>query len=157
MPEKNILDDAFFMREALKEAGKALEAEEIPVGAVIACHNEIIARSHNQVEMLHDPTAHAEILAITAATHHLGNKFLTGCTLYVTVEPCVMCAGALFWSRIDRIVFATADEKRGYRLFYPGIIHPKTKVTKGILQEEARSVMDYFFKKLRGNQDTYLL
>ncbi len=149
MKEDKILDDAYFMKLALKEARKALEAGEIPVGAVIVCNETVIARGTNQVEMLHDPTAHAEMLAITAATHYLGNKFLDKCTLYVTVEPCPMCAGALFWSRIGRIVFATEDEKRGFLRHRPVITHPATSLTQGILREEAKKLMDTFFKTKR--------
>ncbi len=153
MTEKKILDDTFFMKEALKEAQKALASGEIPVGAVITCNDRIVARSHNQVETLSDPTAHAEILAITAATHYLGSKFLDKCTLYVTVEPCPMCAGALFWARIGKIVFATADEKRGYLHYHPKIIHPKTKVKKFVLEKEARKIMEDFFKNKRTEEN----
>lgn len=142
-------DDSFFMKEALKEARKGMEKGEIPVGAVIVCNGRIVARSHNEVETLQDPTAHAEILAITAATHHLGNKYLPGCTLYVTVEPCPMCAAALYWARPARIVFATGDPKKGYRQYKPALMHPKTTIDHGILEKEAQALMEQFFTGLR--------
>ncbi len=146
---EKIFDDNYFMKEALKEARKGLEKGEVPVGAVIVCNDKIVARSHNEVETLQDPTAHAEILAITAATHHLGNKYLPGCTLYVTVEPCPMCAAALYWARPARIVFATGDPKKGYRLYHPSLLHPRTTVEHGIMEEEAQSLMENFFSDLR--------
>ncbi len=148
-----ILDDTYFMKQALKEARKALEAGEIPIGAVITCNDTIVARSFNQVEMLHDPTAHAEILAITAATHHLGGKYLDKCTLYVTVEPCPMCAGALFWTRIGRVVFGAGDEKRGFLKYHPGIMHPRTIIKHGILENEAKTLMESFFNTKRKNDN----
>jgi tRNA(adenine34) deaminase len=119
-------NDVYFMKQALQEAQKARDLDEVPVGAVIVVNNQIIARSHNFTEHLHDVTAHAEIQAITAASEYLGAKYLTGCTLYVTVEPCVMCAGALYWSQIDKIVFGARDEKRGAGRFQNELYHPKT-------------------------------
>ncbi len=148
---EKMFDDEYFMKEALKEAAKGLEKEEIPVGAVIVCNDRIVARAHNEVEALQDPTAHAEILAITAATHAVGNKYLTGCTLYVTVEPCPMCAAALYWARPDRVVYATEDAKRGYHRYTPLLIHPGTTVSKGILGEKAETLMKKFFARLRKN------
>jgi len=150
--EEEILNDEFFMREALKEAVKALNAEEIPVGAVVTCNQTIVARGYNQVETLHDPTAHAEILAITSATNYVGNKFLSECTLYVTIEPCAMCDGALSWSQIGRLVYGAPDEKRGYHKFTPCLLHHGCRVTKGILEEEARKLMECFFNRLRQNK-----
>lgn len=142
-------DDNFYMRQALEEAQKAFRADEIPVGAVIVCRDRIIARAHNLTERLTDVTAHAEMQAITAAASHLGGKYLTDCTLYVTVEPCVMCAGALGWSQIGRIVYGAADPKRGYRTFAPEALHPRTEVTAGTLEEECSALMKEFFKRKR--------
>lgn len=143
------LTDEFFMKEALKEASFAFEKGEIPVGAVLVCQNKIIAKAHNQTEQLKDVTAHAEILAITAASNFLGAKYLKECTLYVTLEPCVMCAGALAWSQIGRIVIGASDEKRGYARLNPPVIHPKTIILSGILEEECKNLMQNFFKQLR--------
>ncbi len=148
-----IFDDEYFMREALKEAAKGLESGEIPVGAVIVCNDRIVARSHNEVEKLQDPTAHAEILAITAAANALDNKFLTGCTLYVTVEPCPMCAAALYWARPGRVVYGTEDEKKGYHLYKPLLLHPSTTVTPGILRGKTQEIMKDFFKRLRRTRE----
>ena len=142
-------DDTYFMRQALSEARLAAEEGEVPVGAVIACQGRIIARAHNQTERLHDVTAHAELLAITAATNALGAKYLTDCTLYVTVEPCVMCAGAIGWAQIPRIVFGAYDEKRGYRRYAPLAMHPKAEVVGGVLEEECARLMTVFFKNKR--------
>jgi len=142
-------DDTFYMKQALVEAGKAFERGEVPVGAVVVCHDRIIARSHNLTEALNDVTAHAEMQAITAAANYLGAKYLTDCTLYVTVEPCVMCAGAIAWSQMGRLVFGAADEKRGYQKFAPNALHPKTVVQQGLLAEECASLMKSFFKKKR--------
>lgn len=144
-----IYSDESFMREALKEAHKAFEKDEVPIGAVIVCENRIIARGHNLTEQLNDVTAHAEMQAFTAAANFLGGKYLEECTLYVTVEPCVMCAGASFWTQIGRIVYGAADEKRGYTLVSSAILHPKTNVTKGVLAEECSALMKNFFKKKR--------
>ena len=142
-------DDNFYMRQALEEAQEAFRADEIPVGAVIVCRDRIIARAHNLTERLTDVTAHAEMQAITAAASHLGGKYLTDCTLYVTVEPCVMCAGALGWSQIGRVVYGAADPKRGYRTFAPDALHPRTEVTVGTLEEECGALMKEFFKRKR--------
>ncbi|MCQ2227566.1 MAG: nucleoside deaminase [Bacteroidales bacterium] len=137
--------DEMFMREALKEARKALDADEVPIGAVVVCNGRIIGRGHNQTERLTDVTAHAEIIAITSAAGALAAKYLNDCTLYVTVEPCCMCAGALAWSQIGRIVYGTADPKRGYARFEPSMLHPKTKVTQGILAQECSDLVVRFF------------
>lgn len=141
-------NDEFFMRQALNEAKKAFELDEVPVGAVIVANNVIIARAHNLTEQLTDVTAHAEIQAITAAAGTLGGKYLTGCTLYVTLEPCAMCAGGLYWSQIDKVVFGASDPKRGAGRF-EGIYHPKTIVQRGILAEECSELMIEFFAKKR--------
>ena len=142
-------NDEYFMRQALLEAQKAYELNEVPVGAVIVSRNQIIARSHNLTERLNDVTAHAETQAITAAAEHIGGKYLTGCSLYVTVEPCVMCAGALYWSQIDKVVFGTRDERRGAGRFGLELYHPKTLVSNGILEEECAALMLDFFKSKR--------
>ena len=141
--------DESFMRMALKEAEKAGANGEIPIGAVVVCKGRIISRAHNLTETLHDVTAHAEMQAITAAANMLGGKYLTDCTLYVTVEPCVMCAGALGWSQIPRVVFGASDEKRGFLRYAPNALHPKTTVTSGILEEECRTIMHEFFQGKR--------
>lgn len=133
--------DEKYMAEALKEAHLALEEDEIPIGAVIVCKGRIIGRGHNMTEMLHDPTAHAEMIAITAATEAVGGKYLGDCTLYVTVEPCPMCAGALNWAQIGRIVFGTPDPKRGYSMFTPSLLHPKTQIRSGVLADECSALM----------------
>ena len=141
--------DEQFMRKAIAEAQQALQEGEIPIGAVIVCNDRIIARAHNLTETLHDVTAHAEMQAITSAANELGGKYLTDCTLYVTIEPCTMCAGALGWSHLSRIVYGAADEKRGYQLYAPRALHPKTKITGGILEEECRQLMRDFFRNKR--------
>lgn len=141
--------DEHFMQEALKEARKAFAMDEVPVGAVIVCGGKIIARAHNLSERLTDATAHAEMQAFTSASAHLGGKYLNECTLYVTVEPCPMCAGAGFWTQLGRIVYGAADEKRGYSILNPKIVHPKTKVVSGVLAEESGELMKEFFKKKR--------
>ena len=138
-----------FMKEALKQAQLAFDNGEVPVGAVIVANNRIIARAHNQVEMLSDPTAHAEMIAITAASEALGSKYLEDCTLYVTLEPCTMCAGALNWAQIDTIYYGAKDEKKGYSLTGKNILHQKTKVNTGIMARECRDLLTSFFKKLR--------
>ena len=138
-----------FMRMAIIEAQKAAEEGEIPVGAVIVCNDRPIARAYNQTELLTDVTAHAEILAITAAANNLGSKYLTDCTLYVTLEPCAMCAGALAWAQISNIVFGASDAKKGYSAFSKNILHPKTKVTKGVLEGECADLMIDFFQNKR--------
>ncbi len=142
--------DEKFMRAAIDEARKALERKEVPIGAVVVAGGVIVGRGHNLVETLGDATAHAEMLAITAAANRIGGKYLTDCTLYVTVEPCTMCAGATAWSQLGRIVYGAADPKRGYRRMGNGILHPRTTVTAGILEEECGGLMSEFFKKLRG-------
>jgi len=144
-----MLSDDHFMKQALLEARYAEEDGEIPVGAVIVCNEKIIARAHNLTETLNDVTAHAEMQAITAAANVLGGKYLTDCTLYVTLEPCVMCAGALAWSQISRIVYGASDEKRGYSKYSGALLHPKTKVTKGVMEEECAKIIQLFFKKKR--------
>lgn len=145
----DILNDEYFMRQALNEAKAAFEKDEVPVGAVIVCKGRIIARSHNLTEMLNDVTAHAEMQAITAATNVLGGKYLNDCTLYVTLEPCPMCAGGLFWSQISRIVYGANDEKKGYSGFSPKILHPKTQVIGGVLKEECATLLIDFFRQNR--------
>jgi len=145
----SIYSDEFFMKEALKEAQKAYDSGEIPVGAVIVCQNVIIARTHNMTELLNDVTAHAEILAITAAEEALGSKYLDECTLYVTLEPCVMCAGASAWAQLSRIVYACADEKKGYLKYAPDCLHPKTKIEYGLFESESRNLLLNFFKSRR--------
>ena len=137
------------MQQALQEARKAAEAGEVPVGAVVVCRDRIIARAHNLTETLNDVTAHAEMQAITAAANALGGKYLTDCTLYVTVEPCVMCAGAIAWSQMGKLVFGAVDEKRGYRRYAPQALHPKAEVVTGVKAEECAQLMKDFFKKKR--------
>ena len=137
------------MGKALDEAREALKSGEVPIGAIVVCHDRIIARAHNMTEMLTDVTAHAEMQAITSAANAWGGKYLTECTLYVTVEPCTMCAGAIGWAQIPRIVYGTRDEKRGYSLVAPKALHPKAKITGGILEEECRQLMVDFFKEKR--------
>lgn len=144
----DIFSDVYFMNKALDEAKTAFEKGEIPVGAVIVVQNRIIARAHNLTELLHDVTAHAEMQAITAAANFLGGKYLKGCTLFVTLEPCQMCAGALYWSQLDRIVYGASDLKRGFSALGTQI-HPKTKVESGILAEECGALMQDFFKQKR--------
>lgn len=142
-------DDTYFMREALKEADKALAKDEVPVGALVVCGEKIIARAHNLTEQLRDVTAHAEMQAFTAASEHLGSKFLDECTLYVTLEPCVMCAGAAFWTRISRLVYGAADDKRGFSLTGKHLLHPKTLITAGVMQEECQAILKSFFESKR--------
>lgn len=142
--------DEYFMREALKEARKALDIGEVPVGAVVVVKNKIIARAHNQTEKLTDATAHAEMLAATAAANYLGSKYLNECTLYVTLEPCVMCGGALAWVQLGKLVFGASDIQRGYSLIKQPVLHPKTEVVSGVLASEAKVLIDHFFKQIRG-------
>lgn len=144
-----LLSDDYFMEIALQEAKKAAELGEIPVGAVIVCQNTIIAKTHNQTEQLNDVTAHAEVLAITAAAQYLGSKYLKDCTLYVTLEPCTMCAGALYWAQVGRVVYGASDEKRGFSLLNQKVLHPKTKIVKGVLEQEIKELLQKFFKQLR--------
>ena len=143
------MKDTAYMKMALAEAEKAYAKGEIPIGAIVVCNDTVIARCHNLTETLNDVTAHAEIQAITAAAENIGGKYLDECTLYVTVEPCPMCAGALGWSHIGRIVYGASDEKKGYNRYAPDVLHPKTKVTAGICSEEAAALMKKFFKERR--------
>ena len=138
------MDDAYFMKKALEEAQHAFDKDEVPVGAAIVAEQQIIARTHNLTEVLHDVTAHAEMQAITSAANYLGGKYLKGCTLYVTLEPCQMCAGALYWSQISRVVFGASDPKRGYRTMGTSL-HPSTEVTQGILAQESSDLLTQFF------------
>jgi len=144
-----MFSDEYFMGMALEEAAKAGDAGEIPVGVVVVCRNRIIAKAHNQTERLTDVTAHAEVLAITAAAQYLGSKYLSHCTLYVTLEPCVMCAGALFWAQIGRLVVGAPDPKRGYSAVQPPLLHPRTRLTTGVLAVESLALLTNFFRGLR--------
>ncbi len=146
---EDLYSDEYFMRKAYQEAKLAYEEDEVPVGAVIVCRNRILSRAHNLTETLNDVTAHAEMQAITAAANLLGGKYLTECTLYVTVEPCIMCAGAIGWAQISRLVYGAPDEKRGYRKFSPSPLHTKTIVTPEILKDECAALMVEFFKNKR--------
>ena len=146
---QNISDDERYMRMALAEAERAFAEDEIPVGCIIVCGKQIVGRGHNLTETLQDVTAHAEIQAITAAAQTLGGKYLTDCTMYVTLEPCVMCAGAIGWAQLSRLVYGAADEKRGYSLFAPEALHPKCKVEKGVLEEQCKELLQEFFRKKR--------
>ena len=150
MAEKiNPFTDEYFMKQALQEAHNAFEEDEIPVGAIIVSHNRIIARAHNLTERLNDVTAHAEMQAITAAANYLGGKYLKDCTLFVTLEPCNMCAGALAWSQISRIVYGASDTKRGFTSFSPSPLHPRTELVAGVLEKESASLVKSFFAKKR--------
>lgn len=144
-----VLSDEHYMKEALKEAAKAFDEGEVPVGAVVVCNNKIIARGYNQTERLNDVTAHAEMIAVTSAANHLGSKYLTECDLYVTIEPCVMCAGALFWAQFRRVIFGATDPKRGFSRISKEMLHPKTELLKGVFQKESEELMKKFFLKLR--------
>lgn len=144
-----MMDDSYYMKQALLEAQKAADRGEVPVGAVVVCKGRIIARAHNLIETLNDVTAHAEMQAITAAASTLGGKYLNECTLYVTVEPCVMCAGAIAWAQTGRLVFGAEDEKRGYQRYAPLALHPKTEVVKGVLADESAALMKSFFAARR--------
>ena len=153
------MNDEYFMQHALKEAQQAFDADEVPVGAVLVMNNKIISRAYNQVELLNDPTAHAEILAITSACNYLGAKYLPDATLYVTIEPCLMCCGALYWSKVGKIVYGAADEKNGYRRYIETSAHPhtigeppfhtKTEIIKGVLQVECAALIKEFFRRKR--------
>ena len=143
------MTDTDYMKQALIEAQKAYRQDEVPIGAVIVCKGQIIARAHNLTEMLNDVTAHAEMQAITAAANHIGGKYLNDCTLYVTVEPCPMCAGAIGWSQLGKLVYGAEDEKRGYHRYAPNVLHPKTEVISGICADEATALMKEFFKNKR--------
>jgi len=145
----NLYTDEYFMKEALKEARLAFDKDEVPVGAVVVCNNRVIGRGHNLTEQLTDVTAHAEMQAFTAASGFLGSKYLEGCTLYVTIEPCVMCAGAAFWTQISKVVIGAFDTKRGFTLISPKILHPKTQMIGGVLEAECSALMKAFFKKKR--------
>lgn len=145
-----MIDDNFFMKQALQEAHKAYDKGEVPVGVVVVINQRIIARAHNLTEVLNDVTAHAEMQAITAAADMLGGKYLTNCTLYVTIEPCPMCAGALRWAQLSRLVYGATDPKRGYSIISPFLLHPKTEVKGGVMAEDCGDLMQLFFKKLRG-------
>lgn len=144
-----LFSDEYYMQLAIYEAEAAAEAGEIPVGAVVVCQNKIIAKTRNQTEQLTDVTAHAEILAITAAASYLGGKYLKDCTLYVTLEPCVMCAGALYWAHVGRVVYGASDEKRGFSVVKQPLLHPKTIVRRGVLENEVTTLLKNFFLKLR--------
>lgn len=148
-PEEQLKKDELYMRKALAEAEEAMRAGEIPIGAVVVCKDRIISRAHNLTETLCDVTAHAEMQAITSAANLLGGKYLTDCTLYVTVEPCVMCAGAIGWAQIPRVVYGAADEKRGFHEYAPRAMHPKATVTGGVLEEECARLMKEFFRGRR--------
>jgi tRNA(adenine34) deaminase len=143
------MSDELFMREALREAEAARSEGEVPIGAVVVAKGRIIGRGHNMTERLHDPTAHAEMIALTAATEALGGKYLQDCTLYVTVEPCPMCAAALNWAQVSRIVYGAADPKRGYSMYSPSLLHPRTEVAAGVLAETCGKLMLDFFKEKR--------
>jgi tRNA(adenine34) deaminase len=143
-------NDEYFMGQAYKEAMTALDEDEVPIGAVIVCKNKIIARAHNLTERLNDVTAHAEMQAFTSASAYLGGKYLEECTLYVTIEPCVMCAGASYWTQIDRIVYGAPDPKRGYTLVKQSLLHPKTTVNVGVMQKECSELLSNYFKNKRG-------
>ena len=144
-----VFSDEHYMKEALKEASRAFDEEEVPIGAVVVCNNKIIARGYNQTEKLNDVTAHAEMIAITSAANHLGSKYLTECDLYVTIEPCVMCAGALYWAQFRRVIFGATDPKRGFSKISQEMLHPKTELLKGVLETECGELMKKFFLKLR--------
>ena len=144
-----VFSDEHFMKEALKEAQKAFDADEVPVGVVVVCNNQIIARGHNLTERLNDVTAHAEMQAITAAANHLGGKYLNECTLYVTLEPCLMCAGALHWSQLQKLVIGAPDLKRGFMRLNQTVLHPKTTVVSGIFAEECSALLTQFFQQKR--------
>ena len=145
----SVYSDEQFMKEALKEARKAFDADEVPIGAVIVCNNKIIARAHNLTERLNDVTAHAEMQSFTSAANHIGGKYLDECTLYVTIEPCVMCAGASYWTQIAKIVYGAKDPKRGFLKIDKKLLHPKTKLIGGVMQEECAELMIKFFEKKR--------
>ena len=147
----SIHSDEHFMKQALVEAQIAFEEGEIPVGAVVVCKNKIIARAHNQTQRLNDVTAHAEMLAITAAQNYLGSKYLDECSLYVTLEPCTMCGGALYWSQMAKVVFGANDDKRGYRIMNTEILHPKTELITGLMADDCSKLLKSFFHKMRGN------
>jgi len=146
----DIFTDEYFMKEALKEARKAFDMDEVPVGALVVCNSKIIARAHNYTERLNDVTAHAEMQAFTSAANHLGGKYLNECVLYVTLEPCVMCAGASMWTQLGKIVYGAADAKRGFLKAGEGLLHPRTKLVGGVMAEESSLLLKEFFAKKRG-------
>ncbi|MCC6253023.1 MAG: nucleoside deaminase [Bacteroidia bacterium] len=148
-PILNLFTDDYFMREAYKEAQKAYDADEVPVGAVIVCQNQIIARAHNLTESLNDVTAHAEMQAITAAANHLGGKYLNECTLYVTLEPCIMCAGAIYWAQLKQVIYGAPDTKRGFSKLQTNILHPKTQIKGGIMEQPCSKILTDFFNSKR--------
>jgi tRNA(adenine34) deaminase len=146
----SVYSDTYYMQQAMLEAQKAYELGEVPVGAVVVCDNRIIARAHNQTEQLTDVTAHAEMLAYTAASHHLGSKYMNECTLFVTLEPCLMCAGAMAWAQFGRIVYGASDEKRGFMLLGgKSLLHPKTRLEMGIMEQDCAQLLQHFFKQRR--------
>ena len=145
----NIMTDIDYMKQALAEAKKAFDEGEVPIGAIVVCKGRIIARAHNLTEMLNDVTAHAEMQAITAASTNISGKYLNDCTLYVTVEPCPMCAGAIAWAQLGKLVYGAEDEKRGYHRYAPDVLHPKTEVVSGVCADEATALMKEFFKSKR--------
>ena len=149
--ELNVMSDEHFMKMAFQEAELAFEKGEVPVGAVVVSRGKIIARAHNLTEQLNDVTAHAEMQAITAAANHLGGKYLDKCTLYVTLEPCGMCAGALYWSQIEKVVFGASDQKRGFHSINPNMIHPKTEILSGIMASECAEIIQRFFQMRRNS------
>ncbi|HPK09389.1 MAG TPA: nucleoside deaminase [Saprospiraceae bacterium] len=145
----SIHSDVYFMEQALKEAQKAFDFGEVPVGAVVVANKQIIARAHNQTQMLNDATAHAEIMALSSASNYLGSKYLQDCTLYVTLEPCVMCAGAMYWSKVSKVVYGASDDQRGFMRYGKELLHPQTKLAYGIKQEECAAILQKFFEKRR--------
>ena len=149
MTEKQVFSDEYFMNEALKEAQKAAALNEVPVGAIMVCNDKIIARAHNLTERLNDVTAHAEMQVFTMASNYIGGKYLDACTLYVTLEPCVMCAGAAFWTQLGKLVYGASDAKRGYSRVTPSVLHPKTVVVSGVLEEPCGKIVSDFFKNKR--------
>ncbi len=144
-----VFTDEYFMKEALKEAQKAFDEDEVPVGAVVVCNKQVVARAHNMTEKLNDATAHAEMLALTAAENFLGSKYLRDCTLYISLEPCVMCAGATYWTQVGRIVYGASDERHGYKKAGSKLLHPKTKLEGGLFAEESAELLKTFFEKKR--------
>ncbi len=145
----SVFSDSHFMKEAFKEAQKAFDENEVPVGAIIVCDNKIIARAHNMTERLNDVTAHAEMIAFTSATDFLGGKYLNECTLYVTLEPCVMCAGASYWTQLKKVVYGASDEKRGFAKHQENLLHPKTEIVKGIMEQDCSKILKTFFQQKR--------
>lgn len=146
-----LFSEGYFMKKALEEASIAFELGEVPVGAIMVCNNHIIAKAHNSTELLHDVTAHAEIMAITAAANYLQSKYLNECTLYVTLEPCIMCAGALKWAQLGRIVYGAIDDKNGFMTIGKSILHPKTKILYGVLEDECKNLISSFFQNKRSS------